>query len=466
MIRPMQRRRFLTLAAGSAAAVSLASCNRATDARLGGSWRGEALNGWIPVRLAGTPEQIGYQHGYLLAKEIEDALAVTRLNLEHDTKRPWSFFREMAERILWPKVPEEYRREIAAMSEGLKAAGLRAGAADLTVLNASIELGYYVAWLEDQGKSGAPDRCSAFVATGSWTRDGGPVIAHNNWSGYLEGARWNIIFEIRPQRGHRILMDGFPGFIHSGDDFGINSAGLAITETTITGFRGFDPDGVPEFARARRAMQYATTIDEFAAHMIQGNNGGYANAWLVADARRNEVARLELGLQNVILERTRDGYFTGANFPVNLKLAAEETVFPMNDPGVSANARRLRWEQLMAEYRGRIGLEEAKRFLADHYDTFEKKPDAPGERTLCGHVELSPRGMKPWQEEYGPAGAVQSKAADARMILAMELEAAMGHACGLDFRAEEHLRNHPRFAWMKPLLRDLPSQPWTRFRAE
>ncbi len=447
-------------------AACLLSCQPARDGRLDGGWRGQSRNGWIPVRLAGTPEQIGYQHGFLLAREIEDALAVTRLNLGHDTKRDWRFFRKAAEEILWPRVPEEYQREIRAMSEGLKRAGVKADHLDLTVLNANIELGYYVAWLDGKGKSGAPDRCSAFVATGSWTRDGQPVIAHNNWSGYLEGARWNIIFEIRPSRGHRILMDGFPGFIHSGDDFGINSAGLAITETTITGFRGFDPEGVPEFARARQAMQYSSSIDEFAAFMIRGNNGGYANAWLVADTRRNEIGRLELGLKNVVLERSRDGYFAGANFPVSPKLAAEETVFAVNDPSVSANARRARWEQLMAEFKGKIGLEEAKRFLADHYDAYEKKADSPSERTLCGHVDLSPRGMKPWQNEYGPAGAVQSKAADARMIRAMELEAASGHACGIGFRAGEHLNRHPEYGWMKPLLRDLPALPWTRFRAE
>ncbi len=464
MIGRMKLRTMLLCSCFAAAA--LLSCHPGRDHRLQGGWRGEMRNGWIPVRLAGSPEQIGYQHGYLLAKEIEDALAVTRLNLEHDTKRDWQFFRNTAERILWPEVPDEYQREIRAMSEGLRRAGVSVDHLDLTVLNASIELPYYTAQLDGEGKSKAPDRCSAFVATGSWTKDGRPVIAHNNWSGYLEGARWNIIFEIRPERGHRILMDGLPGFIHSGDDFGINSAGLAITETTISGFRGFDAEGVPEFARARQAMQYASSIDEFAAFMIRGNNGGYANAWLVADARRNEVGRLELGLKNVVLERTRDGYFAGANFPVNPKLAAEETVFPVNDMSVSANARRLRWEQLMPEFRGRIGLEEARRFMADHYDAYEKKPDAPSERTLCGHVELSPRGMKPWQDEFGPAGAVQSKAADAGMILAMEMEAAMGHACGIDFRAEEHLRKHPQFNWMKPLLRDLPAHPWTRFRTE
>lgn len=461
----MTRRESARLLAAAAVALPLTTCQSGPDPRLAGSHRGQTTNGWIPVRLSGSPERIGFQHGFLLAKEIEDALAVTKLNLEHDTGRNWAFFRQAAEKILWPKLPPEYQRELRGMADGLARAGVQADIYDLTAHNASIELGYYTASLDGQKKSAAPDRCSAFVATGSWTRDGQPVIAHNNWSGYLEGARWNIIFDIRPERGHRILMDGFPGFIHSGDDFGINSAGLAITETTITAFHGFDPEGVAEFARARQAMQYASSIDEFAAFMIRGNNGGYANAWLVADVRRNEIARLELGLKNVILERTRDGYFSGANFPVNPRLAAEETTFPVNDPSVSANARRARWEQLLAEYRGRIGLEEAKRFLADHYDTFEKKDASPNERTLCGHVDLSPRGMKPWQDEFGPAGAVQAKAADAGMIRRMELEAAMGHPCGIGFRADEHLARYPQFAWMKPLLRDLPAHPWTRFRA-
>lgn len=455
---------FVALLAASAAAL-LMSREPAADPLLAGSMRGAARNGWIPVRLSGTPEQIGFQHGFLLAKEIEDALAVTRLNLTHETSRDWKFFRTAAETILWRKVPEEYQREIRAMAEGLGRAGVRADHLDLTVLNASIELGYYTAWLDKKAGPAAPDRCSAFVATGSYTRGGTAVIAHNNWSGYLEGSRWNVIFDIHPARGHRILMDGFPGFIHSGDDFGMNSAGLAITETTITAFHGFDPDGVPEFARARQAMQYAASIDEFAAIMKKGNNGGYANAWLVADTRRNEIARLELGLKHVTLERTRDGYFAGANFPVNPKLAAEETSFPAQDMSASANARRVRWEQLLAENKGRIGLEEARRFLADHYDTFDRKENAPGERTLCGHIDLSPRGLKPWQQEFGPAGAVQAKAATAEMIGRMEMEAAMGHPCGLGFRAAGHLNKHPQFDWMRPLLRDLPSRPWTRFAA-
>ena len=68
-----------------------------------------------------------------------------------------------------------------------------------------------------------------------------------------------------------------------------------ITETTISQFHGFDPNGVPEFVRARKAMQYSNSIDDFARIMKDGNNGGYANDWLIADRNTGEIASLELG---------------------------------------------------------------------------------------------------------------------------------------------------------------------------
>lgn len=426
--------------------------------------RGEK-GGWITIRLEGSPQQIGFQHGTLLAKEIEDALAVTRLGLTHGSTRDWAFYRKAAETVLWPRIEDEYRRELQGLADGLKARNVAADLWDVVVLNAQIELGYYTAWLDKSPKSAAPDRCSAFVATGKMTRDGRPVIGHNNWSGYLEGARWNIIFDIRPERGHRILMDGFPGMIHSGDDFGINSAGLAITETTITAFHGFDPNGIAEFVRARKAMQYASTIDDFSRIMRDGNNGGYANTWLIADMNTNEIARLELGLKHVTLDRTRDGYFVGANFPINPKLTAEETDYAKDDPSISGNARRARWEQLMKEYAGKIDVAAGKKFLADHYDAFARKADSPSERTLCGHIDLSERGLKPWAEPFAPNGAVQSKITSAAMAKSMELEAALGHACGRAFKAEDHLKKYPQFDYLRPLLRDLPAGPWTLFRA-
>ena len=441
------------------------------DRRLARGVRHPVRNGWIFVHLEGPPSMLGFQHGYLLAPEIQDAQRILALLLERDTGKPWPFFRDAARTAFWPHVEAQYREELQGIAEGVGARGVPLDVWDIAAMNAWLEFSpYYFKWWQEQNHvaepapATAPEHCSAFVATGSYTADGKPVIGHNAWTGYMEGARWNILFDILPQQGHRILMDGFPGLIHSADDFGINSAGIMITETTISQFVGFDFSGVPEFVRARKAMQYAGSIDEFARIMKEANNGAYANNWLVADRNTGEIADLELGLKNVTLLRTKDGYFAGANFPVSDKLAQEETSFDRADLSLSPNARRIRWEQLMEENKGRIDVAAAQRFLSDHYDTVDRKME-PDERTLCGHNEFSPRGLKPWQPPYGPAGAVSAKVADATLAARMSIQAAMGHSCGISFKAAAHLRAHPDQAWQKRFLRDLPAHPWTEFQA-
>ena len=442
-----------------------------SETLLAGSSRKPPVNGWTVVRLSGTPGQIGYQHGYLLAPEIADLQKVFLLELTHDNGKDWNFFRDAAKNVMWPHIEQEYRDEIQGIADGVNAGGVKLDVWDIVVMNAAEEWSYYVGQYDKDHKIAspstvtAPDHCSAFVATGKYTRDGKVVIAHNNWTGYMDGSRWTVAFDIKPTDGYRFVMDGLPGVIHSGDDFGINAAGIVITETTITGFSGYDFNGIPEFVRARKAMQYSASIDDVAKIFKDGNNGGYANDWLIADTKKNEIASLELGLKNVTLERKKDGYFVGSNFPINAKLAAEETNFDLKNPGLSGNARHKRWEQLMQENKGKIDVVAAEKFLADHIDSVTGKSE-PSERTLCGHVELSPRGMGTWQPAFGTAGAVQNKVTDATMASKLTFTAAAGHACGHDFVAAQHLAAHPELAWQKPQLRDMKAYPWTEIAAE
>lgn len=453
------------------ASAPVANPKSSTDPRLLRAFRNPPLNNWTFVHLEGTPAEIGYQHGYLLAPEILENRKLLALEALHSSGKDWNFYRDAARDVLWPHIEQQYRDELTAIAQGAQARNFKLDVWDIVAINASTEWSYYVEQYDKQHGLKLPptpaagDHCSAFVATGAWTADGRPIIAHNNWSSYVEGERWTIVFDIVPALGHHFIMDGMAGLIHSGDDFGINDAGVMITETTISSFSGWDSNGIPEFVRGRKAMQYATSIDEFASIMKTGNNGGYANDWLIADRKTGEIASLELGLKNVTLDRTSDGYFVGSNYPINPKLAREETTFHLDDLSASGNARHIRWDQLMAENRGKIDVVMAQHFLGDHYDTYLKKDNAPSERTLCGHIDLSPRGTGDFEPPYGPGGAVQNKVADSAMAEKMMFTAAAGHACGLDYKAAPHLKAHPEFSWQKDYLGDMDAYPWTTFQA-
>src|ERR1700691_3148468 len=433
--------------------------------------------GWIYVHLEGTPHDMGYQHGFLLATEIADGFAAASLEMTHNSNRDWDFFRRAAREMLWPKIDPEYQAELQGIVEGLRARQVKLDLYDIVALNAFMELGdYYVPWLDKQtsghnkGKEPAAPathegHCSAFVATGSYTKDHQIVMAHNNWTSYLEGARWKIIFDIVPQTGYAMLMDGYPGVIVSDYDFGVNSNGLMVTETTITDFHGWDPNGKAEFVRARKAFQYAGSIDEYVKIMLDGNNGGYANDWLLADRKTNEIARFELGLKHSKVWRTKDGYFVGSNFASDPDVLKDETTFDVTNLAASANAPHVRWDELMAANMGKIDTSLAEGFLADHYDSYTKQTGA-NRRTLCGHGDAATPGDPGYAAKpYNPFGAVEGKVMDAHMAQTMSFVARIGHPCGTDFKSQPFLDQHPDYRWQASVLTDMSAGPWTAYRA-
>lgn len=481
MLPLMPRAKILLMAGcvlGLAAALGAAPPGPSQAKLLAHSFRRPAKNGWVYVHLQGTPRQLGYQNGYWLAPETSRALAEMRVIMPRNTRKSWSWLQQAAMRVFWPHIEPQYREELEGILAGLRARGVRTDLAAVVVLNAFSELpGYYVPWYNARhhiaaaagrraGHLGPQGRCSAFVATGSYTRGGQVVMGHNTWDDYFHGQYWNIIYDIAPSSGLHILMDGYPGVITSDDDFGINSAGLMVTETTISQFKGFDPNGIPEFVRSRKALQYAHNIRQWIAIMLAGNNGGYANDWLLGDRKNGEIARVELGLRHHEVWTTRNGMYVGANFPSDpLVIRDETTGFNPNNPDSSPNARHARWEQLKREYKGKIDIAIAEKMESDDYDVIEHKID-PDERTLCGHVDLSPRGVKIWGDPpYYPGGTDSAKVTDSALTATMEIIAARGHPDGIGFNAAAFLRAHPQYAWQRPFLQNLPSEPWTRFQS-
>ena len=434
--------------------------------RLAKAYRFER-NGWTYLHIEGSPKDRGFQHGYLMAKEIKENFRLLSARWTYQTAMEWSWFVQNASKILSPKVDAENREELEGIAEGLKTAGIEKSAEELVALNGYVELmGYWWPTVKDSVQSHQKahpiESCSSFIATGSMTADGKIVLGHNTMDLYYN-PMCNVILDILPEKGHRILMQSVAGFVHSETDFFITDAGLVGSETTIGNFIPFDPRGVPEFSRMRHATQYASNIDEWCESMKKGNNGGYANAWLIGDINTNEIARLELGLKYIGFEKKKDGFFTGSNVAEDLKILRFETRHDETNIKYSSVARRVRWKQLMTKYAGKIDIKHAKAFEADHYDSYLKKNN-PGGRSLCGHWETDAQPFGP-SEPFSPEGTIDGKVVDATLAKQMSFVARWGSACGRPFDGEKFLREHPQYEWLKGMLRDRPSEPWTTFRA-
>ena len=431
-------------------------------------------SGWVYLHIEGEPYQRGVQHGYLLAPELRTMRrALEGLTVLY-TGKTWRFFVEAAQKMFVPKLPAEIKQEMEGIVAGARRAGLKLTLAEVATLNGYSELtGYW--WPKVAAKyryvKRVPRRrghCSAFIATGKATRGGRIVMAHNSWDDFVFGRFFNVIIDLEPKKGHRLLMQAQPGAVQSFTDYFVTSAGLIGTETTISGYDQFDEKGLPEFVRVRTAMQYADKPADFVRIMKTKNNGGYANSWLLGDIKTGEIMRFELGLRLWSVRRTTSGYFIGSNFPADPRLRNLECADTgYADIRVSVGARRVRLRQLMEKFFGRIDVETGKKVLADHYDVYLKKIN-PSSRTVEGHYErddLAFFSLPGRPAPFQPRGCVDGKVTDSVLAGRMSFWARWGSSSGLPFKAAEFLQKHPQWRHLEPYLTDRPSRPWTRFQA-
>jgi hypothetical protein len=419
--------------------------------------------GWIYARLDGPAYERGMQHGKRLGYLIPDAIDRVKLWASHAIGRDWNYFRKVAKELYQPKITGECNEELKGIVAGAKDAGVVLDYVDLVALNGYEDSINYHYFLRKQGNSQSQavhvGGCSAFVANGSQTRDGQVVMGHTTWWPYLLGKGWNLLLHVKPTRGNEVLMQSMPGFIFSGSDWYMNSAGLIVCETTITGVYTFRPEGTPTFVRAREAMQYCSDIDSWRSTMLKDNNGGLANSWLIGDTNRNEIALLELGTYNHELQRTKDGCYVGCNLAFSEGVRTE-TEFNYSDGRSSPKARYERWMQLLSSRR-KIDFETAKSYLSDHRDV-SLGQDNPSHCSLCGHVETDERGAPEleWGAFY-PGGSFDAKITTASLAKDGRMWARWGKPCGASFDSKSFLKGHPEYSWQEPLLAEIKAHDWT-----
>ncbi len=300
-------------------------------------WFGPAFRytdkGWINVHIEGKPYERGYQYGSLLAPEIVAYMDKLAVRQNGDNPRGgWNELRTLTDALMLRQYDQEYLEEMQGIADGAAAAsakihGRTLNLLDIVTINSAVDLSQLGSALtetahplsgrsfrKDEEEARAAERlhkCSSFLANGNASRDGRIVFGQLfMWSGYT-GIHWDVICDVQPARGHRLVYQTFPGGIHSGSDFYINDAGIMIGETTVMQ-TPFNIKGEPQSSRIRKAAQYASSIDDVARILTTGNNGLYTNDWLIGDTKTDETAILLLGTATHKLWRSSKKDFPGA----------------------------------------------------------------------------------------------------------------------------------------------------------
>jgi hypothetical protein len=324
------------------------------------------------------------------------------------------------------------------------------------------------------------DKCSAFMAVGpSHTKDGQIVCAHITFDDFISGQFNNIILNLQTSdptnpstTSADMLMQTFPGGIFSGLDFFNTSFGFIGMETTLGGFDSFELKA-PICFRARKAMQYGKTLEDYVAYLSEHNSGDYACTWYIGKVKKTEsdppdkIMRIELGRRFVNVKKTEDGYFIGFNAAYDPRIRNIECQHDgFYDSRRHQGARRIRLEEIMQECikRGiKIDEDVAIKIISDHKDVYLDKPNNPCSRTICAHYDedkreymSDPSRPKPDQ----PRGALDAKVGSSKLFRKNRFLAIWGRACGAPFIAKEFCEKHLLWANQKEYLEDRPTRSW------
>lgn len=251
-----------------------ASAGNRTIARCGQGWL-EEIDGLMVLHVAGTPYEMGFQHGVLLKEHVkanlnhllDDQFKKVRLDLPGFQIGPENLVAGIVE-LQKPHIPAWYTEEIRGVAEG---AGLPVG---------RVTRGNFVPELF---------HCSGFAIMGAATQDG--VMYHGRVLDYATDWRLQehaVLVVSRPDKGVASVNVTFAGFV--GSVTGMNAEKISIGEM---GGRGLGHwNGVPMAVLVRWALRDAKSLDEALA-IFRDHPRTCQYYYVAADGKTNKAAGFE-----------------------------------------------------------------------------------------------------------------------------------------------------------------------------
>ncbi len=247
---------------------------------------------WI-VQLEGAPFDLGYQHGRLLKHRLKVPLAGHPLPLvSRWLNQPYERWRTQAphyEQFIPPHLIEEMR-------------GIAAGAGidyrDILTEHTFLE------------PLRAP-ACSAYAAFGKATADGTMVVGYNlEHHGLGVAEKFTMVFDVRPDRGHRFISISWPGF--AGSMAAMNDRGL-VAVLHNAGSKHISSDGLPYAFLVREIVQSSATVEE-AQEYLKHARRTIGNMVLIAQADPPRAVVAEFDAESIAFRFPEDDILIATNY--------------------------------------------------------------------------------------------------------------------------------------------------------
>ncbi len=369
--------------------------------------------------VAGSPYEMGYQHGRILADKIDLMVNRTLLATAAYVAAQTSSDLERAEDMLWigqkkaePFLPEELREEMVGIADGVRDAGGKVTLDQILLWNTNYDQWciychpFY--WNCDGDDSGAPSAsppqaptgggCSSFSAWDEAAGGDGKLIFGKNEDNFNmpEQLDCRMMVVADPDDGFGHVFMTYPGMI--GLDGGVNEEGFEMM-TQLSSMRQESMDGCGIAVFTRLLLAHAKTVDD-AVRIFRDNPRCAGIAYHVADAKRKQAAVVETSSKMVCVRHPMDDVkamwqtnhsncypgwmgYSGYNMvrdqaPVN-EIEDISTIenwqASLKDPYnfyVQAPSRFERYGQLIHEHYGNISPENAMKILCDRYDPYTR----------------------------------------------------------------------------------------------
>jgi len=350
------------------------------------------------LHLSGTPYEMGYQHGILMADEIKDGVfPVFSDPIGHNpsfagkpallVKLITLYLEISVYRPIEKVTPPEYLSEIAGIADG---AGL--DYRDVFVANFLSDLsmamvpGVITEKAVDLGLAAeSVAECSSFVASGDATLDGSLLFGRNtDYSGQGRWAKYQTIFFYEPEGWLRYVKISTAGLIKCNS--AMNEAGIVVGGHFMA-YDGSRPDGVSFTVFENEIMRKAETIDEALAILEETPRGG-CFALMIADGKDGRGVAAESSPEVLGVRQMTDGTIALTNYATTEELKPLDLMIRYNLVMRNLAGRHYRLKELLEKHHGSITPELAASFMSDHGDVIMDRERGTG-ITVCSDNNLT-----------------------------------------------------------------------------